>query len=487
MAKDTQQLEVGTAQGLLWRCRLQPDSKQHDSSLCWAYLCLEAQGQILWEIDNWPLVDLLSGLGRIWPWLLHEEGYPININPEHVGHLMSAAEQLWRELPNSQLEEDAQDEILFDYRQRHDLSLLLRGINVPSVWILREGLNCQIWSPAMNNVGYANHEQVMQSLRDLGNALAQNIENCPLPKRQPRATQALERWQQKQSHTKARFLQIVTGWTKDQIEYLKSQKMSPDALFEVPNDSANENFIAQGNELQMAARMTRDALKPKDQVELLQHIQAIPLIDRGKLDEISQCTPQLNEMDVPYAQGYQLALWLREYFRHDETKPMNPEKILIDLGITPKNVSVAGSIDAAAVWGPNHGPAILVNEHRLSRARGTNGRRTTLAHELCHLLVDRKSAFPAVEVLGGQVARKAEQRANAFAAELLLPRTVAAKACGNEPLGILSAAEKLQIKYQVSREVVFNQIQNSIVGATLRPQDRLELEQWVAEASHSLS
>jgi len=42
-----------------------------------------------------------------------------------------------------------------------------------------------------------------------------------------------------------------------------------------------------------------------------------------------------------------------------------------------------------------------------------------------HLLVDRKGFLPLVEVFGGYAPKGAERRANAFAAELLLPRSVA--------------------------------------------------------------
>lgn len=47
------------------------------------------------EATVWPLVDLLHGLARIWPWLMQEQGYPIDIHPLHLGKLMAAAEARW--------------------------------------------------------------------------------------------------------------------------------------------------------------------------------------------------------------------------------------------------------------------------------------------------------------------------------------------------------------------------------------------------------
>ena len=45
-------------------------------------------------------------------------------------------------------------------------------------------------------------------------------------------------------------------------------------------------------------------------------------------------------------------------------------------------------------------------------ASSSGRRRATLAHEICHLLVDRGSALPLVEVLGGRTAEHVERRAS---------------------------------------------------------------------------
>jgi len=50
----------------------------------------------------------------------------------------------------------------------------------------------------------------------------------------------------------------------------------------------------------------------------------------------------------------------------------------------------------------------------------------TLAHELCHLLLDRGHALTAVEVLHSRMPPDIESRAKAFAGELLLPGRIAA-------------------------------------------------------------
>jgi Zn-dependent peptidase ImmA (M78 family) len=65
-------------------------------------------------------------------------------------------------------------------------------------------------------------------------------------------------------------------------------------------------------------------------------------------------------------------------------------------------------------------PTILVNvQSRWNR--GPRGRNATLAHELCHLLLDRDRARRAVVVSGPWAPPRIEQRARAFAAMFLVP------------------------------------------------------------------
>jgi Zn-dependent peptidase ImmA (M78 family) len=53
--------------------------------------------------------------------------------------------------------------------------------------------------------------------------------------------------------------------------------------------------------------------------------------------------------------------------------------------------------------------------------------RVTLAHELCHLLLDGGHAVTAVDVLKSRMPVAIEQRAKSFAGELLLPSRTAAR------------------------------------------------------------
>jgi Zn-dependent peptidase ImmA (M78 family) len=75
---------------------------------------------------------------------------------------------------------------------------------------------------------------------------------------------------------------------------------------------------------------------------------------------------------------------------------------------------------------------VLLNEQAMKSPPGVDFSdnwlaRVTLAHELCHLLLDQEHTLTAVEVLHSRMPLNIERRAKAFAGEFLLPGTVAAE------------------------------------------------------------
>ena len=90
-------------------------------------------------------------------------------------------------------------------------------------------------------------------------------------------------------------------------------------------------------------------------------------------------------------------------------------------------------MDGLAIWGSRHGPGVFLNESspRILREgeiiSASLGARVTLAHELCHLLLDGHHALSAVEVLKARMPVGVEQRAKSFAGEFLLPSRTAAE------------------------------------------------------------
>ena len=81
----------------------------------------------------------------------------------------------------------------------------------------------------------------------------------------------------------------------------------------------------------------------------------------------------------------------------------------------------------AAIAGDDLAPIIVINtDHPMNRAE--SGRRFTMAHELCHLLHDRDRARRVTHSSTPWAPASVEQRANAFAAMLLMPPALVRRA-----------------------------------------------------------
>ncbi|MDC7784264.1 ImmA/IrrE family metallo-endopeptidase [Rhodoplanes sp. TEM] len=127
-------------------------------------------------------------------------------------------------------------------------------------------------------------------------------------------------------------------------------------------------------------------------------------------------------LGVPHQDGYDFAAELLE----DLDEPGDAECIDIRgvvrrLGIDVRETRlVTDTIRGVALAGEGFGPTILVNTASIYNA-AEEGRRFTLAHELCHVLFDRGRARRVAVASGPWVAPGIEKRANAFAAYLLMP------------------------------------------------------------------
>ena len=126
------------------------------------------------------------------------------------------------------------------------------------------------------------------------------------------------------------------------------------------------------------------------------------------------------------------------------------------LGVDVAEASLSDeSIRGVAIAGPRHRSGIVWNRNNRFNA-DARGRRFTLAHELCHLLFDRSVGQRLAVASGPRAPPSLEQRANAFAAMLLMPtetvRTVVANM--NEPIasrqGVESVADRMEAGFSAT-------------------------------------
>jgi NAD(P)-dependent dehydrogenase (short-subunit alcohol dehydrogenase family) len=130
------------------------------------------------------------------------------------------------------------------------------------------------------------------------------------------------------------------------------------------------------------------------------------------------------------------------------------------------NTISPGLTPTVGCWGKHHGPAIRLPGDACPRARS-------------HL--DRlKWQPPAAEVFGGNVPRHPEQRANAFAAEFLLPKSIVAERIPKAG-DAQKAIEQLREQFGVSRELTAWQIINTAVAFnSLGSSEKVLLKSWTA-------
>ena len=128
-------------------------------------------------------------------------------------------------------------------------------------------------------------------------------------------------------------------------------------------------------------------------------------------------------LGVPYLDGDRYAAELLE----DLDEPGDDSFVDVRAICTRLDVAIeevafeTDSIRGVALAGEGFSPKIVIN---LTHVYNTNedGRRFTIGHELCHVLFDRTRAQRIAHVSGSWAAPGIEQRANAFAAYLLMPR-----------------------------------------------------------------
>lgn len=155
---------------------------------------------------------------------------------------------------------------------------------------------------------------------------------------------------------------------------------------------------------------------------------------------------------APFEEGYELAEALLEQLGLDGGAAVIDVRALVSrLGVEViEKYLKTSTIRGVAVAGAEYRPSIIVNLTSAYNAE-ERGRRFTLAHELFHVLYDRKRARRITHSSGPWAPPSIEKRANAFAAMMLMPRHLVRNLL---PLG------------DVDREILFETAAKMEVGAS---------------------
>ncbi|MCQ4327655.1 hypothetical protein CXK94_05945 [Stutzerimonas stutzeri] len=441
----------------------------------WVKASLYLDGQPYWYGDDeqgsldWTWIDLLHYLGQNWSALMLEQGLPLPLDDvPHPGKLLEKAEARWEDMPEPQIH--AEENQLYRYLDRHNLSVAMNGANLPMLLWLRSG-NTLWLVDEDEQARRLDFQRLGRQLEEIGDALA----NLFAKSTQPHVRAAVTHWHGRQQQLSRDYLNYSTGMSPQRLDELSRL---------VPLEpAANDLAFAQEPVYLAAARMARHHLSTVQIAEIMQRLQQAPALGKQPFARLAaEANAKIEQLtgSPPFEQGYQLARWLREQLHMVPSAPFEPETVLEQEGVSIEELKLeSGAVDAIACWG-SIDPLILLNRNEQARAASKHGRRSTLAHELCHLLVDRTRALPVAEVLGGEVDSESEKRANAFAAEALLPQAHAIEVLRNAP-SLREAVETLARTHQVSRQLVAYQLHNAS-GVELSEDEQVALRNYGVRA-----
>lgn len=367
---------------------------------------------------EWFADELLAQLTECWKPLNLRQNYPIAVKPERPSFLLAEAAKRWSELPSAAIEIEQRDVAAFE--DVHNLANAFGGITgLLPLWFLRD--RDMIIVDTQEVLLRIPLRDAIGALVSVGNTIAARLQKFGDAK----WAKLLTAWQKRDQGDATLLLALTIG--RDQSA---AAKLIAEHILEAPksfDDALNDN-----DELRIAARMAGPM--PLVQIKtVIGKMRVVNLTPAPRLQEVAKDAMAFIDSDElrdarPHVQGNELAIWLRRTLNLSAQRNIDPERILekqFGVGVFAVDFGI-GSLDAIAVWGPKHGPAMLLNKtsNRIGRAANIwrdGAARVTAAHELCHLLLDARHTLSAVDVLGGRMPNGIEQRARAFAAEFLLP------------------------------------------------------------------
>lgn len=414
---------------------------------------------------SWTWVELLEFLATSWANIEYEQGYPLGFQPASPALLRDEAEARWQSMSAVAIAGEQQE--VFDWEESHDLSRGLQGLFIPSLFVVRFGNRYLV--ATRGTVIERPLQETLGALSAFGDFLAERLDNLE----DQRSIDAVENWRNRNDLDAMSRLSITVGRSKLEIDSMSGGNIID--AFEFTNG------VFSLTETVALVAMTRGILDPKTVRTLMDLVRAATSNKSQSLDVLSDDVRPFLETLVgrkPYDQGYDLAIWLRAHKNQIgfNTVRFDPDAMMQRLGVRLTDVDFGTDLlDGVACWGPQHGPAVWINKN--SKHRTSSGaRRVTIAHELCHLLVDRDGALPLAEIVNGNIPRPVEQRANAFAAELLLPRTHAVDRLFHAG-DVDAVVKELSSTYDVSMELAARQITNG--AKDLDRSIRMQLQRYL--------
>ena len=194
-----------------------------------------------------------------------------------------------------------------------------------------------------------------------------------------------------------------------------------------------------------------------------------PLGAKGTLSQLGRPEPLESYRGPAWEYGWVLAEETLE-----QLKPrgswVDVQGILEKLDVPVSDVTLEdSSIRGVSIAGDQHRPTVCINP-AYRDGDGSEIRRFTLAHELCHLLFDRGENRKVAVASGPWAPRDIERRANAFAAMFLMPPDLVRRACREaSSLSTLEGVSEVAHRLHMSVTATIHHLANlNIIDWTVR-------------------
>jgi Zn-dependent peptidase ImmA (M78 family) len=406
-------------------------------------LCAHREAGETVERVHWYLLPLLQWLVDSWDPLLHEERLPLrNLAATAAGALRGwLPEPLVGGLDDARALRDL--ESWQQWRGRHGLVAASRGGLFPAAYLRRWGDLIEVsWDNAtwagiedyrfLSTSGSARlpASEVAGALAGvLNGAVGHLVERVPASSsleellaritalRDPGRAEQRRLWLGGAGRERVRHLFEVA----DRILY-GAAEATREALL---GTGTNALVVEATPQLAVLFGSAAPALSDHDVVTLTEKMLATygeHEVVHEDLDELAQELEQAGSASAQdYEQGNALAAEVLARLALDQEKVIDVAGVMDNLGIRRDDVKLDDrGTRAVSVLGPDQRPAVFINAN-FRWGASKRIRRTSLAHELCHLLVDRGRAVRLAVMSGPWAPVDIERRAGAFAAALLMP------------------------------------------------------------------
>lgn len=398
----------------------------------------------LWSypLDLPGVASLIRGLAGAWEALSVEETYPHSVTLDHPSQLGPQLDSLIKDV-------DEVDLLLDEYRLSHDLAAWIDNPDAASLWFMREGLFMIVESGA--TVRRLPGGEVLRLLEQLGDTIGELIRGV-----EPTVIMAWQDRNDTSPEALGRLLRLSIGRSSENVQQLLDSKI-------IPFPARRSDVMLGLDEVLVAARMwPATAFSVTELQRVATEIRAIPhreTLELDRLAEEARLTLERHSDRPPRVDGIAIAEWLRKRLGMKSSTRAEPEHLLQQWRVFIRRVPILRDIEAVSFWGGQHGPGILLNPtaRKAAMSERDGAIRFTLAHEICHLLLDRKGSLPVAEVLGGTPPNRPEKRANVFAAHFLLPLEEVQQVFSRST-GINECLESLMEDFGVSRTLAAAQI-----------------------------